>query len=176
MIKSLLKKVLTLTGYEIRRKDPKMGPGAIPIDIQDQNFIRIYNSCKDFSTCSIEPMYDLFKAIEYLVHNNIEGDLVECGVYKGGSAMMMAYSLIHFGCNRNRKIFLYDTFEGMPEPSETDKNYQGVEADELLKKGPKETNHIWCYSPLDEVRENLYSTGYKKENIIFIKGDRKSVV
>lgn len=170
MIKSLIKNVLTLTGYEIKRKDPKIGPDDIPLDIQDQNFTRIYNSCKDFSTCSIEPMYALFKAIEYIVHNEIEGDLVECGVYKGGSAMMMAYSLTHFGCNKNRKIFLYDTFEGMPEPSEADKNLQGVEAGALLRKGPKETNPIWCYGPLVEVRENMFSTGYKMENIIFVKG------
>jgi O-methyltransferase len=170
MIKPLIKKALAQIGYTINRRNANLDPNGIPIDIQDPKFMEIYNICKNYSMCSVEPMYSLYKSVEYIVNNNIEGDMVECGVYKGGSAMMMAFSLMHFGCQKNRKIFLYDTYEGMPEPSKVDINLQGIPAEKLLIKGSKETNHIWCYSTLDEVRTNMFSTGYKIDNFIFIKG------
>ena len=50
---------------------------------------------------------------------HVPGDFVECGVWKGGSAMMMALALQHFGIS-DRKIYLYDTYEGMTEPTAED--------------------------------------------------------
>jgi O-methyltransferase len=44
---------------------------------------------------------------------NIKGDVCECGVYKGGTAMGM----INLLQNSNKKLFLFDTFSGVPENS-----------------------------------------------------------
>ena len=57
----------------------------------------------------IEPSYSLYKAVQYVVKNQIPGDFVECGVWRGGSIILMALALAHFG-DTDRKIFLYDTF------------------------------------------------------------------
>lgn len=65
-------------------------------------------------------MYALYKAAEYIVKAKIPGDFVECGVWRGGSAMIMAYTLLQMK-ETNRKIYLYDTYEGMSEPTEEDK-------------------------------------------------------
>jgi O-methyltransferase len=42
------------------------------------------------------------------------GDVWECGVYKGGTALLLA-ELMHKASNANCKLHLFDTFEGMPE-------------------------------------------------------------
>ena len=52
----------------------------------------------------IEPSYSLYKAVQYVVENKIPGDFVECGVWRGGSVILMALALAHFG-DTNRKIF-----------------------------------------------------------------------
>ena len=44
----------------------------------------------------------------------LEGDIVECGCYKGGNAILMALWLKQN--NISKKIFLFDSFEGLPEP------------------------------------------------------------
>ncbi|MDD3772987.1 MAG: macrocin O-methyltransferase [Weeksellaceae bacterium] len=118
---------------------------------------------------SIERAFALFEACKYVIKNNIEGDFVECGAWKGGSAMIMAYVLLLLN-EHDRQIFLYDTFEGMSEPGVQDIDVNGISAKELLQKDDSKTGHVWARSPEDEVRSNLYSTGYNKENIHFIKG------
>ncbi len=59
----------------------------------------------------------------------IPGAFVECGVWKGGSIMTVAYTLNRLGV-RDRDLFLYDTFEGMTEPTEIDVSHYGVAAAE----------------------------------------------
>ena len=50
--------------------------------------------------------------------NKIPGDVVECGVWKGG--MTMAMILINQKYNTDRHFYLFDTFEGLPEPTKED--------------------------------------------------------
>ena len=62
--------------------------------------------------------------MNYIYKNDISGDLVECGVFRGGSAMMMSYAMQEFDVNKkNKKLWLYDTFEGMANPSKHDDKY-----------------------------------------------------
>lgn len=53
----------------------------------------------------------LYTLLKQAIH--VEGDIWECGVYKGGTAAMFAKILRHAG--PWKKLFLFDTFEGMPE-------------------------------------------------------------
>lgn len=144
-----------------------------PYDIKnDRSFMGLYDQTKAFSMTSIERMFGLYQSLCYLVENKIPGDYVECGVWKGGSAMMIALVLKQYNIT-DKKIYLYDTFEGMVEPTLEDKTVSGKNAELMMKKnvGDKESaTSVWCYSPLDEVKKNLQSTGYPFSQIRFIKG------
>lgn len=48
----------------------------------------------------------------------IPGDIVECGVYQGGSAAVLGATMARHG--KERKLRLFDSFEGMPQASERD--------------------------------------------------------
>ena len=117
-----------------------------------------------YTLTGMERCYSLYKAVQYIINGDIPGDIVECGVWRGGSAMLAALTLIEFN-QTHRKIYLYDTYEGMPEPSEKDIDINGIPY-HLLWKKEKDVLTI----PLDEVRKNMLSTGYPSENIIFVKG------
>jgi len=166
MILNFVNNAVRRFGYEIINNIDKEG---IPNDIIDVKFRQIYNLCKKYSICAVTPMFALYKLIEYIVQNNIEGDLVECGVYKGGSVMLMAHTLKYFN-QTSKKIYLYDTFEGMSLPTKRDISIDGKHAMELLNKGDKITNKVWCFSPLEEVRKNMESTAYPVDNIIYVQG------
>lgn len=165
MIKELIHNIVKKFGYEIIA----FNKDGIPKDMADDTFRRIYNRCREYSICSVAAMFALYKSIEYIVKNNIEGDFVECGVYRGGSAMFMALTLEHFN-QTGRNIYLYDTFEGMSPPSDNDISINGDHAKDLLYKGDKKAHQMQCIGPIDEVTKNLESTAYPERHLIFVKG------
>lgn len=120
----------------------------------ESEFIKMYELIKPFTMVSIERLYATYQAVKYIEANNIPGDIVECGVWKGGCSMLMALSLE----STVRELYLYDTFEGMPKPSEVD----GVEASKQWKKG-------WCYSAITEVKYNMSLIDHSC-NIQYVKG------
>ncbi len=61
----------------------------------------------------------LAQAVEYAVSRPVSGAFVECGVWRGGSMMTVALTLLRLGVT-DRELYLFDTFEGMPEPGEED--------------------------------------------------------
>jgi O-methyltransferase len=74
-----------------------------------------------------EAAWALYDAIIYIVTNNIPGDIVECGVLSGGSMLLAAHTLMRLG-DTSRRIYLYDTFAGMPRPDAVDTRWDGVPA------------------------------------------------
>jgi O-methyltransferase len=166
MIIRTANKVLNKFGFKIVRKGENL-----PVDISnDVTFMGLFSQCRAYTMTSVERMYSLYLSLNYVIDNNVGGDFVECGVWKGGSSMLISLFLKQKGIT-DRKIYLYDTFEGMSEPSEMDKTSNGELASVLLKDQEKENEEsIWCYSSIEEVKNNLHLTGYPLENIIFVKG------
>ena len=85
--------------------------------------------------------------------------------------MAVARTLLEEG-DTTRRLYLYDTYRGMSEPGEIDRDLHGVEARELMNRYPPDAdgNRHFCYAGLEEVRANLASTGYPQGNIEFVKG------
>jgi O-methyltransferase len=135
----------------------------------DAEFCEIYERCRPFTMTSAERMYALYKAVEYVMRARIPGDFVECGVWRGGSGMIVALSLLKWGV-RDRVIHLYDTYEGMSAPSQRDKDVHGGDAQQMFEKIRRSDATGWCSAGLEEVRRNVLSSGYPEANIIFVEG------
>jgi hypothetical protein len=136
----------------------------------DPAFLPIMQRCQSATMTSSERVYALYKAVEYLCAARIAGDFVECGVWRGGSMMCAALTLLQ-KADTSRRLYLYDTFEGMVPPDERDINFRGTPATALLEAEQRsEQSYIWGYSPLDAVRQNMISTGYPEEQIGYVCG------
>lgn len=100
--------------------------------------------------------------LDNIILKNIEGDIVECGTWRGGLACLMLYKVL----NNNKKIFIYDTFEGMTKPLDVDISFSGEEAIKTFEKKKNNSNDTsdWCNASLQEVENNLnkISDNYKK--------------
>lgn len=131
---------------------------------------RIFASVKNYTATSPERVHALIEAVTYIEKRKIDGALVECGVWKGGSAMAMLLALQHMG-STERDIYLYDTFSGMSPPSAVDIAFNGQAALHTFSatKNADDTSTWYC-APLEEARRNILSTGYPREKIHFIKG------
>ena len=117
-------------------------------------------------------------AVNYILQNNIEGVIIECGVYQGDFEHIWINELIKN--NTVRDIYLYDTFTGLTEPSEYDYTCKDAKIYQMNKDDVYNTwksfiiddkTNNWCYSSLEEVQSRLHSTGYPQNNLHYIVCD-----
>ena len=128
------------------------------------NFQEIYKISAPYTVTSLKRMEKLYGSIIYINKNNIEGDYVECGVYKGGSVMNMALTQLNYP--KKVHIHLYDTFEGMTPQTEFDVNHMGVSASRILRNPRKN-----CVCSLEQVQKNVSLAHYPEEFLHYHKGD-----
>lgn len=169
-MKRIVRKALNLAGYDIvKSTSPKKKMDYSVADFTADDWSLIEN-IKPYTRTTPERIYALKQSIDYIVENNIPGDIVECGVWRGGNVMAAAYLLDKYS-DTSRSIYLYDTFEGMSEPTEKDTTFSGESAKNLLTQSQKEDNNsVWCYASLEDVQQNMKSTSYPYEKFHFIKG------
>jgi hypothetical protein len=136
----------------------------------DELTTRIFNTVNPYTMTSPERVAALIEAVRYVVANDIPGDFIECGVWRGGSSMAAALALRELG-DESRELYLYDTYEGMSAPTGEDVDIAGQTADKKFSERQlTDDSSEWCRSPIDDVRQNLESTGYPPGKVHFIKG------
>jgi hypothetical protein len=114
----------------------------------------------------------LCDSVEYAVRAGVPGAVVECGVWKGGSMMAAALTLMRLDA-ADRDLYLFDTFQGMPPPTEEDvfSAYDGYSPMRHWRRRRREGNaNSWHYVPAEEVRAALLSTGYPAERVHLVEG------
>ena len=162
-------KVARRLGFQISRLSSL--ENRFPIEATEDEQ-RIIKGLRTYTMTSGERLWSLLNAVRYVQAEGIEGDFVECGVWRGGSVMAMAGELQRLGF-RDRRIWLYDTFEGMTQPTEKDlEAATGVSAEEMLRSTPVgDGNNVWCVADRSDVESNVISTGYPREMFEFVEGD-----
>jgi hypothetical protein len=138
----------------------------------EPEFIELYERCREQTMTSIERMYALYTATRYVIENEIPGAFAECGVWRGGSMMLIALSALRHG-GSDRSLWLYDTFAGMTPPAAEDiQEMSGVAASELLAQRDKNADDpFWGIASRAVVEANLHATGYPMEQVHFVEGD-----
>lgn len=154
-----------LQKFLLQKKNSTSYPPDFP-----ETIVNTIDRVSNFTMTSPERIFALCEAVKYIVSNQIPGDIVECGVWKGGSMMAVAETLISLS-DRSRHLYLFDTFEGMTPPSDKDQDIAGNQALDLLQQQDKQdSKSIWCYAGIEEVKQALATTKYDDEKIHLIKG------
>jgi O-methyltransferase len=166
MMKKTIKGILRRFGFDIVRYRPHDRPETLRDLTNDE--VKILELVKPYTLTSEERIAALINAVGYVTERKIPGAVAECGVWRGGSMMAVALALMQHG-DLDRDLYLYDTFEGMVEPTDHDKSYDGQTAQSQLECDPVGTG-VWCRSPIEDVRTNLLSTGYPENKVHFVQG------
>lgn len=142
--KEFIQSIFIKFGYVISRDD------VVSADM-DQAFVGVRAAAKPYSMTSVANMFALYKAVEYIAHNEIPGSFVECGVWRGGSSMAMALTLLSQNVPP-RDIYLFDTFEGMTPPGTEDVLIRGGKSAQQLTReyGSSQDHWIVAYAGLEE--------------------------
>jgi hypothetical protein len=125
-----------------------------------KDFIEIVSP---YSMTSVERITSLYNSLEYIRAHEIPGDIVECGVWKGGNIRGIIDYLHHHNMN-DRNVWLYDTFAGMTVPED-------IDVDLNLKKARDIFEDVKSYASLDSVKSLLASSNFPQKRLNYVVGD-----
>jgi O-methyltransferase len=140
---------------------------SFPVDF-DAADIEICRRVAQYTMTTPPRIYALIRAVEYVVDRRVPGALVECGVWRGGSMMATALTLLRLGVT-DRDLHLFDTFSGMTAPTDVDVKPSGERAADLLATQSADAD-VWAIATLDEVREAVLGVGYPAQRVHFVEG------
>jgi len=169
MLRKLVNRALGPLGYEvkkIKRKPVRMPAELTPEECAIVDYVKLRN----LSMVSYQRLFATAMACKYVIDRNIEGDFVECGVWRGGNAIVAAAIFDLYQVKR--KVWLFDTFKGMTSPTEVDANLSdGRSATAQYLENQRSDHNDWAYASLDDVKENFRGKNLLSDNIIFVQGD-----
>jgi O-methyltransferase len=161
MITRLIKTAVNKLGYELR-KSPK---ARMPVELtREESAIIDYVMANQLTMVSYERLWTTMMSCKYAIEQKIEGDFVECGVWRGGNSMVAAEMFKLYGVAK--KVWLFDTFKGMTAPTDAD-----VEATGGKPAQQRDTHNAWCYASLGDVRNSFDRRGLLSDQVRFVEGD-----
>lgn len=161
------KRAVRALGVDVIRYPPIKQPPACPQDFTEDD-IALCSTVAPYTMNGLIGIYVTCSAVQHVVKHDIPGAVVECGVWRGGSMMAAAYTLLKLGDTR-RDLFLFDTFEGMTEATEVDVSFWGTRPEEFDAES-RRAGERWLYGSLEDVQHTLHSVGYPESKIHFVKG------
>lgn len=137
----------------------------------DPGFAEVYEKSRDYTLTPARAMYAIYEAACQVTRDEIPGAFVECGVWKGGSSMIAALTFARLNA-MHRRMYLYDTFAGMPEIGSRDEDlgtgpFQIAMGIATFLRG----GHAGVfYASVEEVQKNMELTGYPRNLILLVQG------
>jgi O-methyltransferase len=117
--------------------------------------MRTVYKVRGYTAVFVPRLVSLYKLSQEVNRLSLPGDFVECGVYHGGSAAIMASFCEKTKPKRN--IWLFDSFEGLPKPTEVDGHeapaYEG-----------------WCHGDLAKVKRIFRKLSIPESYVHIVKG------
>jgi O-methyltransferase len=161
------------------RRRPAQAPEWVDPNLPDATTTpedeAIMARARPYTITSAARMQSLIDSVRYCERRGIPGAFAECGVWLGGSVLVMVLTLQALG-REDRDIYLYDTFEGMTEPGEDDVSPFDPPALETWRAAQQQGAVAWpeYFDPAkfheQAVRETLLATGYPAERLHFVRG------
>lgn len=168
------RRVLGRARRRLRRDEPA-GELAAALDALSPEDRPIVDRALPYTMTGVARLQALIDGVRYLAARDIEGAFVECGVWRGGSVLAMIATLQSLGAPP-RDIWLYDTFEGMTEPTEADVSELEPPPLETWRAAQARGERPWgelfgadVYGE-EQVRATLLATGYPAERLHFVRG------
>lgn len=160
-----LVRALAASGWELSHRGSREAASLADLSEGDRAIVQ---RVAPFTLTGVDRRASLLQAVDHVVRHEVPGDIVECGVWRGGSMMAVALALLARG-DTVRHLYLYDTYEGMTAPTSADLSHTGETAAAQLAHTPPGEG-VWCEAGLEDVQANLWSTGYPREQIHFVRG------
>jgi len=125
-------------------------------------------AAKGLSMTSPIAQWEFIQAIRYIEDNGIPGDIVECGVWRGGNLVIAGLLRKHLGFDR--QIWGFDTFAGMTGPTASDfKPAEDLNVEKKFLSLQRGDHNEWCFASEEEVLRN-FEARVGNRNLRTVKG------
>lgn len=162
-MKKLIKKILESKGYALNKVNAYHKNGGVELSQKDIELVSLVRENR-YSSGGIPRLVNTLKACQYAVLNNIPGDFVECGVWRGGHGIIAKKTFEELKCDK--RVWMFDTFSGMTVPSKFDvKANTQKRADQHFSTKQRE------WASLEDVKKNCSDTGLDLSGVNFVLGD-----
>ena len=156
---SLNQILLKLLAIYLKKKDYHIVK-EIPVNLEDRLVGKGSWPKYAETMCGLARLNNLQQCVENTIKNGITGDLIETGVWRGGSTILMRAILKSYGI-KDKLIWVADSFEGLPAPDK--------------KKYPADSDSLYhTFSELsvsmDDVKNNFSKYDLLDEQVKFLKG------
>ena len=160
--------VRTLNNYAKRKFGVSLQSNR-PHSNMGTNFLASYDQVKSLSMVNYAGLYMTYQAAKNVALNHIPGDIVECGVWRGGASYLVAETLRHMEFQIRTYICLIPF---RVKPTKLDVKSTGLDARSKYKTTFDGELNItdWCFSSLDEVKNNMKKSNYNYDQFIFVPG------
>ena len=159
VIRHAVKAAARRAGYEIVRA---------PADV-DAAVLETVAAVRPYTRTTPARIIALCEAVKYVVDAHIPGDIVECGVWRGGSMLAAARTLLDHG-DTSRTLWLYDTFAGMSEPTDVDRRaVDGASAAALLASNHHH-DQVLALASLKDVERTMARSAYPASSMRYVVG------
>jgi len=166
-VKGIARRALRAFGLDVVRYRPPTEP-PLPLDVSAED-AAVLRRIASYTMTSIDRQLAVIQAVRHIVRRGLAGSVVECGVWRGGSSMAAALTLLQEG-DTSRELYLFDTFEGMPPPDDVDRTTDGTPARVHLERDTQRESWVWAVAGMEDVRTNMTSTGYPGERVHCVQG------
>jgi len=167
-VKRVARRVAHRLGYEITRVGSGAGIG-LPRDFGDAD-VKLWQQVSPYTMTAPSAVYVLRDAVRHVVDRELPGAIVECGVWRGGSMLAVAQTLLDLG-RTDVDLYLFDTFEGMPAPTEEDVLWTGESAASLLETEERDDESLlWAQAGVEGVAHVMRSVPYPLEKVHLVQG------
>ena len=156
---NLLKKVLTDTLWNSEHSRETSGAEFV------RSFANHYIDGNAVSLLPIARFDNLQYCMTEVISNGIEGDFIETGVWRGGAVIFMQAFLKAMGLQQDRRVWVADSFEGLPVPDKTEHPLEYRAHQNLI-----EPLYQKFEAGIEEVQANFARFDLLDPNVIFLKG------
>jgi len=130
IFKNLVQSFFSIFNLELKKKNNFESRYFDSVVEIAENELKALNEISEYALSSRANQWSIIQSLKYIKNNNVSGDIVECGVYKGGSLLLILKILKII--NLKKKIYGYDTFElGFDKLSEKDTDIKGKKIEKL---------------------------------------------
>lgn len=170
--KKIIKNFFNFFNLEIKRKNNWFDRYRDSVVELNNNHQKIIKKVENIINASIPNQWGIIQSLIHIKKNKIIGDIVETGVFHGGGLILINEILKNI--KLNKKIWGYDTFEGVPDINIKNDEILGDKKILLNKKSQNYYSDVEnIYSNIENVKINLKNNGFKKELPKLIKGDTR---
>ena len=167
--KKIIKSFFNAFGYELKRKNNWYDRHRDSVVELHPKYNQILKKTENLINASIPNQWAIIQSLIHIKNHKTKGDIVETGVFHGGGLILINEILKIL--KLNKKIWGYDTFEGIPKINLKDDEVLGGQKIKLNSKDDE-----LLYISLNKVKKNLINNGFKKKLPILIKGDTRKTL